>query len=126
MCAHSVQFVLQHESPSHAAPLQFAALSSGFAGTVRQSFPQLAHVDSVIWYEPSTADHPAQVLVQSDAALRVLTHLGGVWRALAWCGGLVPRVMRDGVYSAIARRRHQINATRCVLPTPAESLRFLS
>ncbi len=126
MCAQSVQFVLQHESAAHTAPLQFATLSGAFASGVRASFPQLAHVDSVIWYQPPTADHREQVFVRSDAALRVLSHLGGAWRILGWCGRLVPRVIRDAVYRAIARRRHRISATRCVLPTPAESLRFLS
>ena len=126
MCAQSVQFVLRHEPPSHRAPLNFAALNSAFARTVRASFPQLVHVDSVIWYEPAIAGRAEQVFLRSDAALRALAHLGGVWRVLAWCGALVPRVVRDGVYRAIARRRHRLGLARCVLPSPSESLRFLA
>ena len=124
VCARSVQFVLRHESV-HPAPLNFATLSGAFAAALHESFPHLAHVDSVLWYEPAAAGRAPRVLVRSDAALRVLEHVGGMWRVLAWLGGLTPRPVRDALYDAVARRRKQISASACIVPSPTSAPRFL-
>ena len=121
-CAGSVQFVLRHEPPAHRGRLAFAPLQGAFGGRVRAQFPELIGVDSVVWYDPTI---PA-VRVRSAAALAAVAHLGGVWTVAATLGRLVPRPLRDAVYNLIARRRFEMAAPACLLPTPEERSRFLS
>ena len=63
---------------------------------------------------------------RSDAALRVIVGLGGVWR-MAWPLFLIPRNLRDTVYDFIAANRYRWFGKRetCRLPAPAERARFL-
>jgi len=121
-CAGSVQFVLRHEPPSARPRLAFAPLQGRFGCGIQAQFPELAGVDSVVWYDPSV---PA-VRVRSSAALAAVAHLGGLWAVAATLGRLVPRALRDAVYDRIARRRLTIAAPACLLPTPEERSRFLS
>jgi len=120
-CAGSVQFVLRHEPASARPRLAFAPLQGQFGTRIREQFPELAGVDSVVWYDPAI---PA-VRVRSAAALAATAHLGGLWAVVATLGRLVPRVLRDAVYDQIARRRFDIAAPACLLPTPEERARFL-
>jgi len=121
-CAGSVQFVLRHEPPAARARLAFAPLEGPFGSRIRRQFPELDGVDSVVWYDPSIPS----VRVRSAAALAAVAHLGGIWAVAAALGRLVPRPLRDAVYDLIARRRFEIAAPACLLPTPEERSRFLS
>ncbi len=120
-CAGSVQFVLGHEPAAARARLAFAPLQGPFGSRVRSQFPELAGVDSVVWYDPQGPS----VRIRSAAALAVTAHLGGPWVVLAALGRLVPRGLRDAIYDLIARRRFEIAAPACLLPTPEERARFL-
>ena len=120
-CAGSVQFVLGHEPTGAWARLAFAPLQGAFGTTIRARFPELSGVDSMVWYDPSG---PA-VRLRSAAALATMDHLGGVWAVLAALGRLVPRIVRDAAYDLIARRRFEIAAPACLLPTAKERARFL-
>jgi predicted DCC family thiol-disulfide oxidoreductase YuxK len=122
-CARSVQFVLRHERAQHT--LRFARLE-GAAGTeLRGRHPELASIDSLIWYEPATPATPERVLWRSRGALRVGRYLGGIWSVLAALGTFVPRALRDAAYDWIARHRHQLAADTCLVPTPEQRIRFL-
>ncbi|WP_310571656.1 DCC1-like thiol-disulfide oxidoreductase family protein [Gemmatimonas sp.] len=120
-CAGSVQFVLRHEPAAARGRLAFAPLQSAFGTRVREQFPELVGVDSVVWYDPAV---PA-VRVRSAAALAATAHLGGLWAVAATLARLVPRGLRDAIYDKIARRRFEIAAPACLLPTPEERARFL-
>jgi len=121
-CAGSVQFVLRREPPAARRRLSFAPLKGQFGSRIRRQFPELDGVDSVVWYDPSIPS----VRVRSAAALAAVAHLGGIWAVAAALGRLVPRPLRDAVYDLIARRRFEIAAPACLLPTPEERSRFLS
>lgn len=122
-CARSVQFVLSHERPD--GTLRFARLEGPLGSAIRARHPQLATIDSVLWYEPATASTPETLLWRSRGALRVAHYLGGIWSLLASLGTLVPRPLRDAAYDWIARHRHELAADACLLPTPAQRARFL-
>jgi predicted DCC family thiol-disulfide oxidoreductase YuxK len=124
LCASSVQFLLRHEPPHRRAALRFAPLQGAFAAQVRARHPELMGIDSVVWVDTATPSAP--VRVRSDAALQALTHLGGGWALLAALGRVVPRVVRDTVYAAIARRRLSLVAPRCLLPSGEARARFLA
>jgi predicted DCC family thiol-disulfide oxidoreductase YuxK len=125
LCARSVQFVLTRERRRHS--LRFATLQSALGQDVQRRHPELANVDSVIWFEPATDGLPESVHIRSDGALRTLRYLGGVWSALGVAGRLVPAFVRDRVYDLIARHRHQLVRAdaSCLLPTPEQRARFI-
>ncbi len=63
---------------------------------------------------------------RSTAALRALKRLGGRWR-LVYGFIIVPRFIRDGVYSFIARNRYRWfgKTESCPIPTPRLRSKFL-
>lgn len=63
---------------------------------------------------------------RSTAALRALKRLGGRWR-LVYGFIIVPRFIRDGVYSFIARNRYRWfgKTESCPIPTPQLRSKFL-
>lgn len=124
-CAGSVQFVLAHEREDRRDALLFAPLQGAFGTTLRTRYPQVGGVDSVVWYDPSRGDRGA-IRVKSSAALAALAHVGGVWRVAAAIGMLVPRFIRDVVYDAIAKRRFELAAPACLIPTADTRTRFLA
>jgi predicted DCC family thiol-disulfide oxidoreductase YuxK len=120
-CARSVQFVLARETPARRSALRFAPLQGAFGQGIRAAHRSLDDVDSVVWYDPARD----AALVRSEAGLAVLRHLGGWWRLIALLGALVPRSIRDAVYSAIARNRHRLTGEACLMPSAHEHDRFL-
>ncbi len=66
------------------------------------------------------------MLTQSDAALEMLSDLGGVW-SLVSILKLVPHSLRDSIYSVIATNRYKWFGRRetCRLPTKDERTLFL-
>ncbi|HZI40184.1 MAG TPA: DCC1-like thiol-disulfide oxidoreductase family protein [Gemmatimonadaceae bacterium] len=122
-CARSVQFVLRHEPPS--GVLRFARLEGAIGQSLRARYPELASIDSLIWYEPATATTPTRILLRSRGALRVARYLGGFWAALGALGMVVPRRLSDAVYAWIARHRRELAAAACIVPTPSQRARFI-
>jgi predicted DCC family thiol-disulfide oxidoreductase YuxK len=122
-CAESVQLVLRND---RRGTLRFAALDGTFGRTLRARHPELARVDSVVWYEPAHDDASERLLTRSGAALRVARYLGGAWH-LATMGVLIPRRLRDAVYDLVARHRHSLirGGQQCLVPTPDQRDRFL-
>ncbi len=64
--------------------------------------------------------------LRSDAVLRVLGDVGGVWWLLSGLR-VVPRVLRDPVYEFVARNRYRWfgKYDSCPLPSPDQRARFL-
>lgn len=63
---------------------------------------------------------------RSTAVLRILARLGGVYR-LTGIFYVLPRLIRDGIYNFIAKRRHRWFGKRsaCRMPLPHERARLL-
>jgi predicted DCC family thiol-disulfide oxidoreductase YuxK len=122
-CAGSVQFMLRHERLDQRERLHFAPLQGSLGQAVRAGLgDDQSTLQSVIWVRGTDRS----VLTRSDAALEALTHLGGLWMALAACARLVPRTLRDAVYDQIARRRFSLAAPACLVPPADQRARFLS
>ena len=68
------------------------------------------------------------VLFKTDAVIRCLRRLGGLWRPLGWCLWCIPRPIRDALYDLVAALRHRLFAqpkSACpLLPDPLRD-RFL-
>ncbi|MGC4088619.1 MAG: DCC1-like thiol-disulfide oxidoreductase family protein [Polyangiaceae bacterium] len=123
-CARGVQFVLRHDTALRS--LCFAPLSGALAQRVREQHPELAGVDSMVWYEVDERSGASRVRVRSEAALAIGEYLGGGFLVLARLGSVVPRALRDAVYRAVAARRGALSAEACVVPLPSERARFLA
>ena len=125
VCDRTVRFVLRHDRHR---TLQFATLSGEFGRAVAAQHHELAEVDSVIWYEPTTGgpEDGGVVRVRFEAVLALTRYLGGGWR-LVQVARLIPRPLRDAAYDAFARRRHTLSArtNACTLPPESERHRFL-
>jgi predicted DCC family thiol-disulfide oxidoreductase YuxK len=122
-CARSVQFVLRHERQRRT--LRFARLEGSFGIALRDRHPELAGVDSLIWYEPATSGAPERLVWRSRGALRVARYLGGVWVMFAALGTVVPARILDRAYDWIARHRHQLAAETCLVPNAEQRARFI-
>jgi predicted DCC family thiol-disulfide oxidoreductase YuxK len=120
-CNGAVRFILRHESRHD---LRFAPLQGVYGERIRKNHPAVAEVDSVVWVEGEGPDERA--LIRSDAAFRVVSYLGGLWRLLH-VFRLVPRVVRDFFYDGFARRRYGWfgKYDSCPIPPPEVRARFL-
>lgn len=119
LCNGYVSFLLPRTDDT----LMFAALQSEEGMAVQ------SHLGSDAGTAPDSillVDTDGRVYVRSDAVLKVVSSLGGIYRTAAafWA---VPRVLRDAVYRLVARWRYRVFGRRevCRVPTPAERDRFL-
>lgn len=70
--------------------------------------------------------HAGRAHERSTGALRAARLLRWPWSWLGGVGLLVPRVVRDAVYDAVARRRHRLwHASACPIPPARVRDRFL-
>ncbi len=98
LCNGSVRFLLGHERHSI---LRFASLQSPMGrGIVERAIGPGVQLDSLLVLDG------ASVLRESDAVLRLASHLRAPWNLLA-LGVMVPRPLRDGLYRWIARHRRR-------------------
>ena len=76
--------------------------------------------------ETVVLEEPKRFRIRSDAAIAILTGLGGIWR-LAAALRIIPRPLRDALYDYVARHRFRWYGRRdaCRVPTGAERERFL-
>ena len=59
--------------------------------------------DSLVLLTPD-----GKVRTRSDAVLRSMELLGGIWRLCAIMARILPHALKDGVYNYIARKRRQV------------------
>ncbi len=119
LCDRSVHFLLAQDKRQ---TLRFAPLQGA---TARQRTDLPETLRSVVFVtQPGTAQERSYF--RSDAALRLLDHVGGFWRIVSWLR-VIPRAWRDWGYDVIARRRYQWfgKFDTCRVPSPELRQRFL-
>jgi len=101
---------------------RFAPLNGETAAAVLAEHPELAGIDSMIWI-----DENGQAFTRSAAALAIARHLGGGWAVLGTLARIVPTVLRDALYDAIARARYRVfgRYDACPVPPLEDRARFL-
>jgi len=124
LCNSLVQFLLKRDKIGR---LRYASLQSDFAGKVlrRHGFDP-KDLDTLHVVE--NFDQPDERLLQrSDAVLRALRELGGLWSVLAAMSKIVPRALRDIAYRFVAQNRYRVfgRYETCMLPDPNQRSRFL-
>jgi len=118
LCNGFVTFVIARDPGGR---FKFAPLQSAAAGRLLGTMSsRAAWPDSVVLVENGRA------WTRSAAALRIARGLAFPW-PLAYAFVVVPRPIRDWIYTLVARRRYQWFGKRdvCMMPTPALAARFI-
>ena len=117
LCHRTVRFLLAEDRSGVA--FRFAAIGGKNFRSLVPEDKRASLPDSVVL---RTTD--GTLLARSEAILEACRRLGGYWRVLAAAARLIPRVLRDGVYNAIARRRKRLfGAPEDACPLLAPELR---
>ncbi|MBV6809763.1 thiol-disulfide oxidoreductase DCC family protein [Xanthomonas campestris pv. paulliniae] len=118
LCNGWVKFLLRHDRRGR---YRFAAMQ-GQAGRALLQQHGLDPDDPLSFLLVDTTG----AWTDSDAIVRVLAGLGGLWR-LSGVLRLIPRRVRDLGYRLIARNRYRWfgRSDHCMLPTPEQHARFL-
>ncbi|GAB2764923.1 thiol-disulfide oxidoreductase DCC family protein [Rhabdobacter roseus] len=118
LCNGAVNFLIEHDKEQQ---LQFASLQSDFGQEVLRR-----HGLSTQAYESFLFLEGNRLFQRSEAALAVLRYLGWPWKVLL-VFRIVPRFVRDALYTWVARHRYAWFGKReaCRLPTPSLRARFL-
>jgi predicted DCC family thiol-disulfide oxidoreductase YuxK len=124
LCNRFVQFVLKRDRRDR---FRFAALQSDFARKILERHGIHAlDLDTV--YLVTSYDEPGESLLnRSDAAIAVLSQVGGFWGLQAGFLRLLPRAVRDWYYNQIARNRYRVfgKYDACPIPDPKDRHKFL-
>jgi len=117
LCARSVRWILNRD---RRGVVRFAPLQG-------ETYRGVAIAGKPTDLSTMTLLENGRLLTRSDAWVRVLRLMGGVWAAVGGVAGLMPRAFRDAAYGAVSRRRRRLfgGADACSVPTPAERRRFL-
>jgi predicted DCC family thiol-disulfide oxidoreductase YuxK len=99
----------------------FSPLQSEFA---RNKLPAnfTSDLKSVIYI-----DNENRMYSKSEAVLRILNDIGGLWK-ISIIGKFLPKKIMNGAYDMIAANRYKIFGKKetCRLPTPEERNRFIT
>ncbi|MCI3920682.1 thiol-disulfide oxidoreductase DCC family protein [Paenibacillus sp. TRM 82003] len=117
LCAAVVQFTIRRDSKGR---LRYAALQSATGiRLLREHGLTSSATDTFVFVEEGKA------YVRSTAALRLVRQLSGAWPLLSALL-LVPRALRDPVYSFVARNRYKWfgRKEQCMLMRPEYRERF--
>jgi predicted DCC family thiol-disulfide oxidoreductase YuxK len=118
LCNGLVRFIIKRD---RTGKIKFASLQSAIGqqwlnkfGLAKNEFESFVLIQGDKYY------------IKSDAALKVLRALGGVWNVF-YAFIFIPRPVRDFIYDRIAKSRYKIFGKRdvCMIPTPELQERFL-
>ena len=118
LCNGWVRFLLPRDRPK---VFRFAHCQSEYGGAVLNHLGESQDDPStVVLIDDDT------VYVRSTAVLRALSALGGPWRGMLLLL-IIPRPLRDAVYTFVARNRYRWfgRTELCALPEPGWEERFL-
>lgn len=118
LCHGAVNFVISHDSRER---FMFASLQSNPGKRYLSKFgvTEVA-LDSVILIKGD------KCYLRSDAAIEIAKSLDAPWPLLRF-SRFLPKLIRDGLYNAVAKQRYRLFGTRaiCLLPTAAVKSRFI-
>ena len=118
LCNRSVNFLIKQDQKS---VLKFASLQSTYAQkVVPKALLNHEKLDTIIVYSDG------EFYDQSTAVLKLCKILGGLYTVFL-IGYLLPRFIRDGLYSFIANNRYRWfgKTEQCRVPTAELKERFL-
>lgn len=118
LCSRAVQYVLRYEKRPD---MHFVAILSGQGRA-------LASANNIDPENPESflIIQGDRVLRSSDAIIALGQYVGGIHK-IAMIGKVVPRPIRDWLYSLIAKNRYKVfgRTESCYVPTPENRDRFV-
>jgi predicted DCC family thiol-disulfide oxidoreductase YuxK len=123
LCNRLVQFLLKRDRRDQ---LRFASLQSEFAATVLKRHGLDPTDLNTVYLIVNHGKISEQVLARSDAIIKALDSLGGIWR-IAPLGKVLPRPLRDMFYKAVAANRYRVfgKSDSCMMPEPRHRQKFI-
>ena len=117
LCEGTVQWIIERDPQGR---FRFASLQSAAGESILEEHQEPNDLDTVILV------HEGKLYRKSDAALKVLRLLGGVYSDL-YAFWIVPRFIRHRVYDWVAARRYRFFGKKdsCMMPSPELRARFL-
>ena len=118
LCNNSVQFIIKRDQKQR---FLFTSLQSDAARDILLQFQlKNSEMDSIILIENG------KIYQKSDAILKIVKHLNGLWK-INYVFIIIPKFIRDLVYTTIAKKRYQWFGKRdvCMIPTKELQMRFL-
>lgn len=123
LCNRLNQFLLKRDRHDH---FRFASLQSEVATRLlKQHGTDAVDLDTV--YVVVDYSQPTErLLSRSDAIVHVLERLGGIWSLIA-VGKILPKVVRDTFYNAVAINRYRVFGKYdvCLMPEEKYKEKFL-
>jgi predicted DCC family thiol-disulfide oxidoreductase YuxK len=123
LCSRLLQFLLKHD---HRAVFNFASLQSATGKTMVARWGGNPAELTSFYVLADFRTPEARVLTRSAAALFVAGELGWPWKALRGAG-VLPTVLLDCLYDAVARSRYRVFGRReqCLVPGREFRSRFV-
>ena len=118
LCNRTVHFLLRID---HRSVLHFAALQSTSAKSLLEQVDHSSPLpDGVVLI------HNGKIYTESDAALKTLQLIGGIWKLVAMLR-YIPNFIRNPIYRIVARNRYRWfgKFESCPLPKPEWKNRFI-
>lgn len=117
LCNRFIDFLMVEDAGRvlRYAPLQGETAASRLPAGDRDNLATLVYADE------------AGLHRRSDAVVRILHRIGGIWRPVSWMLRLIPPLAREAGYRLVAGHRYRIFGKRdtCRLPTAEERGRVL-
>jgi len=121
LCDKAVQFVLARDK---AQDFDFAPLQGTTAAEMLKELPEnIKTADSLILIENYKTPNRS-LYIYGKGAFRICWLLGGAWSILGLLSFL-PSILYDWGYRLVARNRHKLFATKCMVPSQQNKHRFL-
>ncbi len=119
LCSRTMRFLLKHDRKRR---LRFLPAQTSLGAALYAHYGK-APAD----YETHMVIEHGSAFYKSEAAIRMLAHLGAPW-SLAQAGRIVPRAWRDAFYDLVANNRIRWFGARdvCFAPAPQDADRFLA
>lgn len=123
LCDHFVQFLLRIDGKDQ---LRFAALQGSLGTEILRQHGREADALSTVLVVPDYDQAGSRLLDRSDAALFAIASAGGIYRTVN-VFRIVPRILRDAIYRAVARWRYRVfgHFESCPTPRPKTHAKFL-
>lgn len=117
LCNAFFQWVVKRDT---SGKFHFATLQSDFGQQIIKENGYHTNVDSVILVKDGKAS------IYSEAVLKALMLLGGIYNWIGKLGLLFPRFLRDTVYQFIAKNRYKwFGQKACMIPDQRIRERFI-
>jgi predicted DCC family thiol-disulfide oxidoreductase YuxK len=123
LCNRLTQFVLKHD---HRDRLRYASLQSDFAAVILKRHGKDPSDLDTVYVVQDYGQANEKLLARSDAIISLAQELGGIW-SLAGLGKVLPRFLRDWLYTLVARNRYRVfgKYDSCMMPEPKHRGKFL-